>query len=104
MIHLLVCTGNRAFASLASFALVSRQFREIALQRYYASLYVGSPRHWARLCSIKGIYTWVRYACLTYQSQQHSVSSLSVQESSRISRDEKRAEKSESSTVSIRGR
>ncbi|KAH9852633.1 hypothetical protein C2E23DRAFT_778455 [Lenzites betulinus] len=76
VVYLLVCTGDRAFASLASFALVSRQFRDIALRRYYASLYVGSPRHWARLCSIKGIYTWVRSLDASSTSFRYRMASL----------------------------
>ncbi|KAI0831986.1 hypothetical protein BC628DRAFT_1310512 [Trametes gibbosa] len=69
--------ANCAFTSIASFALVSRQFREIALRRYYASLHVGSPRHWVRLGSIRGMYTWVRSLEASTTSFRYKINGLS---------------------------
>ncbi|KAI0630577.1 hypothetical protein C8Q77DRAFT_1219510 [Trametes polyzona] len=51
---------NADIGSIAAFALVSQQFRQVALRRYYAILRVRSALHWVRMCRVSGIYEWVR--------------------------------------------
>ncbi|RPD64189.1 hypothetical protein L227DRAFT_495694, partial [Lentinus tigrinus ALCF2SS1-6] len=59
-IALLLLRDAASFSAIASFSLVSWQFRKIAFRRYYDTLRVRSARHWVRLCRIDGIYSWVR--------------------------------------------
>ncbi|KAI0642113.1 hypothetical protein C8Q79DRAFT_1003489 [Trametes meyenii] len=60
--EIVVCLLARghAFESIAAFTLVSHQFRQTALRRYYATLCVTSSAHWVRTCKIKGTSKWVR--------------------------------------------
>ncbi|KAI0917854.1 hypothetical protein AcV5_002686 [Taiwanofungus camphoratus] len=49
-----------AFSSIASFSLVSYQFRQTAFRRFFASLYARSVTYWNHCCRVPGVFSWVR--------------------------------------------
>ena len=65
---------TRKFSSIASFALASTTFRQIALRSYFRDITPETKAHWAGLCRMlgaqdereiarggKGAFSWVRY-------------------------------------------
>ncbi|KAI9064791.1 hypothetical protein FKP32DRAFT_1611026 [Trametes sanguinea] len=75
IVHLVLATG-RSFSSISAFSLVSHQFRQIALRRYYATLHVRSIRHWVRSCHIKGMFDWVRSLAASTTVFRHKLDAL----------------------------
>ncbi|KZT09842.1 uncharacterized protein LAESUDRAFT_694303 [Laetiporus sulphureus 93-53] len=51
---------NHAFSSIANLSLVSRQFRQLVLKRFFAKFHAKSAAHWTRCCQIPGVFNWVR--------------------------------------------
>ncbi|KAH9940864.1 uncharacterized protein BXZ73DRAFT_42334, partial [Epithele typhae] len=52
--------GCHGFSSVGAFSLVSYQFRQVALRRYFAKLRIRSAKRWDACCRIRGACLWVR--------------------------------------------
>ncbi|TFK52022.1 hypothetical protein OE88DRAFT_1679669 [Heliocybe sulcata] len=61
----LVNVSPRSFSTIASFSLASYQFRQVALRQWFSILKVSSVATFTNLCSVNGLYSWVRYLLCT---------------------------------------
>ncbi|KAI0741627.1 hypothetical protein C8Q80DRAFT_1260211 [Daedaleopsis nitida] len=65
------------FANIASVSLVSWQFRQIVLRRYFETFVVRSPKHWVEICRVEGFHYWVRDLRASSPFFQYKLDSLS---------------------------
>ena len=51
---------KHCFSTIASFSMVSYQFRQVALKRYFTRLIITSSVEWAALRQAMDVMLWVR--------------------------------------------